>query len=463
MDSLEEIRARKRALKAKIEQLAKYEQLTRSQQAEWNELTSEFDALDAREEQLVEATERAAAAAAVKGGGGLQYLKRPGDPWHEGGEVRDRARWAAERLPTSDEVRGRVVDVVENEPAEARGAGARWALVTSNPDYTSAFEKLLRDPQFGHTEFSDAERAAYIAARDEQRTMAVGTNTAGGFLVPTHLDPTIILTGDASQNVMRRLARREVLTAGNVWNGITSAGVTASWDAELAEVSDDSPTLSDCSIAVHKAAAFIAASFEAAQDTNIAEQLATIFADAKDRLEGAAFETGSGNGQPRGIWTALDANTNVELESTTAATIGVVDLNTMYYNVPVRWRARAKWLMNPLYALAIKDLGTAVSASFTANLSEPPTGYLHGKPVVVSDDSPATQTTTVRDNEIILGDFRNYVIVDRVGSTLEYIPNLMGTTNGRPIGARGWYLWFRTGGDSVVDDAFRLLQDKTSA
>jgi predicted phage gp36 major capsid-like protein len=48
------------------------------------------------------------------------------------------------------------------------------------------------------------------------------------------------------------------------------------------------------------------------------------------------------------------------------------------------------------------------------------------------------------------------VIVDRIGNTLELIPNLVGA-NRRPTGQRGALLWFRTGSDSVVDNAFRLL------
>jgi HK97 family phage major capsid protein len=61
------------------------------------------------------------------------------------------------------------------------------------------------------------------------------------------------------------------------------------------------------------------------------------------------------------------------------------------------------------------------------------------------------------ENYILLyGDFTQFVIVDRVGTTLEVIPNLVGT-NRRPTGQRGALLWFRTGSDSVVDNAFRLL------
>jgi HK97 family phage major capsid protein len=255
------------------------------------------------------------------------------------------------------------------------------------------------------------------------------------------------------------------LTSGNVWNGVTSAGVTASWDAELAEVSDDSPTFAQVSVPVYKAQAFVQASTEAFEDiVGLQADVLRMFADAKDRLEGSAHATGSGSSQPTGIFTALDANTNVEITSTTAATIGLVDLDTVYFNVPVRFRANSTWLMNPKYSLAIKDLGTAVSASFSGDLREGTAGTLLGRPVVESDDAPTTQTTTVRDNEIVCGDFSNYLIVDKPGSmAVEYIPHLFNTSNNLPDGRSGWLMHWRNGADSLVDTAFRLLQDKTSA
>jgi HK97 family phage major capsid protein len=120
--------------------------------------------------------------------------------------------------------------------------------------------------------------------------------------------------------------------------------------------------------------------------------------------------------------------------------------------------------MNPKYSLAIKDLGTAVSASFSGDLREGTAGTLLGRPVVESDDAPTTQTTTVRDNEIVFGDFSNYLIVDKPGSmAVEYIPHLFNTSNNLPDGRSGWLMHWRNGADSLVDTAFRLLQDKTSA
>jgi HK97 family phage major capsid protein len=330
----------------------------------------------------------------------------------------------------------------------------RWAralIGRTHPDYVRGFRKYIT----GRQEFWTPE---------ERAAMAVGTNTAGGFLVPTHLDPTLILTNNGSSNVIRGISRVVTLTEGNVWNGVTSAGATFSVDGELTEVSDDTPAVARVSVPIFKAQGFIQASIEAFEDVaSLSSDVLMLFADGRDVLEGGLHATGSGSG-PTGIFTALDANTNVEVTSTTAAAIGLVDLQGMYRSVPVRWRGRSVWVMNPLYLLAIQALGTALSASYSTDITQPLTDRLIGKAVVESDDAPTTQTTTVRDNEIVFGDFSNFLVVDKPGSSsIEFIPHLFNTSNNLPDGRRGWYMHWRTGSDSINDLAFRLLQDKTSA
>ena len=193
-------------------------------------------------------------------------------------------------------------------------------------------------------------------------------------------------------------------------------------------------------------------------------EILAMFGDAKDRLEGAAHCTGTGSDQPTGIFTALDANAAVELVSATAATIAKADLDGMVVGVPVRYRNAAKWLMNPIWAQAIQNLGSAVSSNYSSDITEGPSSILYRKQVIESDDAPAVTTTTVRDNRIVLGDFSNYVIVDKPGSfTTVPIPVLFNTANNLPDGRSGVYAYWRTGADSVNDTAFRLLQDKTSA
>ncbi|MFM7270174.1 MAG: hypothetical protein ACKO2C_00875 [Actinomycetes bacterium] len=63
-------------------------------------------------------------------------------------------------------------------------------------------------------------------------------------------------------------------------------------------------------------------------------------------------------------------------------------------------------------------------------------------------------------NILVVGDWSNYVIFDRIGSTrVELVPHLLGT-NGRPTGQRGVYAYFRTGSDVASTGAnpgFKLL------
>jgi HK97 family phage major capsid protein len=62
----------------------------------------------------------------------------------------------------------------------------------------------------------------------------------------------------------------------------------------------------------------------------------------------------------------------------------------------------------------------------------------------------------------IFGDFENFVIADRIGMTVEFIPHLFRQTTagagfGQPTGQRGWYAYYRTGSAVVNTAAFKLL------
>ena len=58
---------------------------------------------------------------------------------------------------------------------------------------------------------------------------------------------------------------------------------------------------------------------------------------------------------------------------------------------------------------------------------------------------------------LIVGDFDNYVIADRVGMSVELIPHLFATGNNRPSGQRGLFAFYRVGADSVNDGGFAIL------
>jgi predicted phage gp36 major capsid-like protein len=63
-------------------------------------------------------------------------------------------------------------------------------------------------------------------------------------------------------------------------------------------------------------------------------------------------------------------------------------------------------------------------------------------------------TGAAADYLVLSGDYQQHAIVDRVGTSLEFLPNLVGT-NRRPTAQRGFLLHWRVGAD-VLPDAFHL-------
>jgi len=412
----------------------------------WAQLLGEFNTLNKASE--LDEVRRAA------GGGHTEAGTVPGVPVQ-----RDSARRALDELRgVHDEGRERLTRTFERAEGSEDGGHelsilSRWLVATSSPAYSRAVAKLFRDPTHGHREFTGEELDAFQRAKVVERAMSIGTDSAGGFLLPTHLDPQIMLSNAGAIDPMRQIARHAQI-ATSEWHGVSSAGVTASWDGEAAEVSDDSPTLAQPTVPVHKAQAFIAASIEAAEDTSIQSQVTNLFLDAKARLESAAFWTGSGTNQPTGLITALGAGQKVA--AATADTLVAADLTGLQVVLSPRWQPRARWAMN------LETINGAASLETTAgNLRFPEmaNGTLLRKPFHECSELDGAGDTAAagNDNVAVYGDFSNYLIVDRIGATVEFIPHLFATGANRPSGQRGWYLYWRVGGDALIDDAFRLL------
>jgi HK97 family phage major capsid protein len=71
-------------------------------------------------------------------------------------------------------------------------------------------------------------------------------------------------------------------------------------------------------------------SYEVLGDTNIEQQLPAILQDSKDRLESAAFVTGSGSGAPYGVVTRVAAVTTSRVAPTTGGTFTTASVADVY-------------------------------------------------------------------------------------------------------------------------------------
>jgi HK97 family phage major capsid protein len=333
---------------------------------------------------------------------------------------------------------------------------ARRILVTETEDYREAWLKLVTR---SHPILSDDERRA-VLAWDEYRAMSEGVNNAGGFGIPVFIDPSIIMTAQGSGNPFLEIAAQKTITT-NAWKGVSSAGVSWSFDGEASVVSDDSPVLAQPAVTAFMARGFIPFSIEVGQDyPAFADEMATLLAEGYDELLVDKFTRGSGTGEPQGILTALSANTNVRVRVTASGALGTPDPYKVWKALPQRFRRKASWLMSVDVNNGLRQLGTAnVFHAYTENLPVEWADQFFGKQAYESPYMPdTTSSTTATDGLAVVGDFANYVVARRGGMSVEYIPHLFDLTNSnRPIGQRGWFAYARIGGGSVNDLGFRLL------
>ncbi|WP_293308872.1 phage major capsid protein [Mycolicibacterium sp.] len=372
------------------------------------------------------------------------------------GELRARALSAIEKIRgTNDDVRQAMTTIIETH--DEGGKLARQLLLTSSPAYTRAWAKMAANPS-GAMLSTDEQRAVA-----EVRAMSL-TDSAGGYLVPFQLDPTVIITSAGSRNDIRQFARTVVAT-GNKWHGVSAGAVSWSWDGEASEVSDDAPTFAQPDVEVHKAQGFVPISIEAlADEANVTAEVARLLSFGKDTLEASAFITGSGNGQPKGIVTALDG-TSAEISPATAETFALADVYGTYDALPARHRASGSWLANNLIYSRIRQFDTSGGAGLWETVGNGRPSQLLGRPVGEAEamDGSINAAATADNFVLLFGDFSNYVIADRIGMTVEFIPHLFATGNNRPSGQRGWFAYYRVGANVVDPGAFKLLNIATTA
>ncbi|MGW6295634.1 phage major capsid protein [Streptomyces sp. NPDC055058] len=480
-------------IKDELERLGDKPELTAEDEQSFDELTREFAEVDNHRRQLerksalervrsaTKATERGPAATRVEGGTphssrdsyDLDPILHPDsvedhrfrNPWDlselrtwgrskedVGTELRARALSAIEKMRgCNDRIRSTATDILERWDDDDATI-AKLCLASSSPEYLRAWSKMARG--HGHLITPDEQHAL-------ERAMSL-TDTQGGYLVPFQLDPTIILTSDGSKSDIR-MAARTVVATGDVWNGVSAGAVSWRWSAEGSEAGDNSPTFDQPTVPVHKADGFVPISIEALMDeANVTTEVGRLLAEGKDILEAAAFAVGSGSGQPTGLITAL-AGTASEVAVATPETFASADIYGMEESLPARYRRNASWVANKRIYNLVRQFDTNGGADLWERIGNGQPNELLGYPALESEDMDATWNTAVAgDNYIaVFGDLSNYVIADRLGMTVEFIPHLVGS-NRRPTGQRGWYAYYRVGADSVNDAGMRVLNLETS-
>lgn len=329
---------------------------------------------------------------------------------------------------------------------------ARLVLAGGTKEYLRAWTRAMTGTPLD----SDDARAVHRMQAVQRALSVAGGNGTGGYGIPTMLDPTLILTASVHTSPIRRLARQETLTYENQWRGLASGGVVASWDTEASEVSDDSPTFTQPTVDTFMARAFVPFSIEISEDfPNLLGDLAMMFAEAKQVLEDVAFVSGNGTSAPKGIITTIDAVTAMRVGATTTGSFGQPDLFKLQNALPVRFRMngnRAYVMANSTINL-IRQFPTAVGVQgYLSELGNGQPTRLLGDELIES--SVVTSTITTGNTIAVFGDWRRYMIVNKVGVQTELIPHLFHTSNNLPKGERGLFMRWRVGGGVIDNNAF---------
>jgi HK97 family phage major capsid protein/HK97 family phage prohead protease len=469
--TVEERAARQGEIKARLAEIdSEYagSELPDDVRSEWNALDEEYDL---HERAIKDANERRERLARLAGEPGR--VERPSDYARPvvgartaknifdlseirglarsfddlGGLYRDHAMRAVEiaRFPGTKDREGaqsqvaRLLDSVDDK----NGTLARRILVSGSPVYERAFGKAVLA---GNTNGLTTE---------ERTALALGTDTNGGYAVPFMLDPSVILTSDGSINPLRRIAR-VVQIVGKEWQGLTSSGITVSRDSEAAEVSDDGPTFAQPTVRTVKVQGFVPFSIEIEQDwATMRSEMTMMLADAKETEEATSFVTGDGTGNnPGGVPGSLDYAT-CQVDGSNSFTSA--DLYAVEEELAPRWRARASWMANRSIYNRIRQLGSASDGGdLWVRLGQGLPPELIGYPAY---EASAMTTTTAGTNDrlLVFGDFSQFLIVDRVGMSVELVPHLFATGANRPSGQRGLYAFWRNNATVLVQNAFRFL------
>jgi HK97 family phage major capsid protein/HK97 family phage prohead protease len=376
----------------------------------------------------------------------LQALRNQArSPEEMGTLMRDNALRAVETsrfpgVPNREAAQERAAFLLENVDTKD-GALARRVLQTGSATYERAFGKVAAN--LTENGLTNEERAA----------LAVGAGATGGYAVPFQLDPTVILTNDGRINPLRSVAR-QVQIVGKEWQGITSAGVTVSRSAEAAEVAATDPTLAQPTVKAERVTGFVTYSMEVEQDwSQMRSEVTSILADAKEEEESESFFDGDGIApNANGILATLSTSSNVSVATTGAFVVG--DLYSLEQALPPRFRANAVYMANHTIYNKVRQFGTSDSHALWERIGNGMPPELLGRPAYEASAMPATHAAA--DRFLLYGDFRQFLIVDRIGMNVELVPHILGS-NRRPTGQRGLLAVWWNNSKVLVDNAFRVL------
>jgi len=376
-----------------------------------------------------------------------------------------------------------MVEQAKKELAEARIEASRpplWSkdgkLVDKDgkrirSDHHKAFMKAIRN--HGRIELMRPEERQMIVYNEmpaESKALYAGDATTGGFFASTdfvaELKEYALLISP-----MRKVCRIQTTSGEKVQMPALANDATAYWATEQAAFTDSTdPTVSMINIPVHEIRGLLKVSQQNLEDSMfnledlIKERLMLKFA----QTEGTAFISGNGNGKPRGIMNypskasssyaggsaGLNNVTDAIAYVLSGAATGKINADDV---LNVKMDLKATYDNVATYAFTRGTLNTIRLFKDSQNrpLWQPFAGanlpsLIYDAPYIEMPDMDQIASGKL---PILVGDFKQYMIVDRITLNIQQLNELYIAS-----GLIGFIARMRVGGDLLMPESMRTLK-----
>lgn len=296
----------------------------------------------------------------------------------------------------------------------------------------------IRAANKGNQEAKARLTHGFTGLNGEGKAMTEGVDAQGGYLVRPQVERQLVQARELD-NVLRGLCSKLNITTNSIQLDQLGLTTTAGWVAELAQKPEATAmTLATVTANIFAAAGLATISNQLLADSNPSVDGLAVNDLAKRlvALEEAAFIAGTGTGQPLGILntpgigaTALTATDVLSLLDAILDSIAKVETS---HGAP------SAILMHPrtwTRILKSRDAQGAFYIDPAGGPQDPRTGQrgpvksLWGYPVVTSNRMPTNLGAGTNESRVIVADFREALILDRQGITVDESAHVYFTSN----------------------------------
>lgn len=266
-----------------------------------------------------------------------------------------------------------------------------------------------------------------LMSKDELKALQEGTDTEGGFAVPSdQVRLPFIHDAGVEGGTIRRLASvfQTTRDSGD-WPTITTVSWT--WTAEEAALSESDPVFGQEAFTIFKAAGLTKVSAELIEDSAvpIAALLGQLYTESLGQEEDEQFIGGDGSVEPEGIRTNGAVGDSVA-DYNASTSPDNDDIAEHYTDLPARFRRNGTWHTTSSFLRHLLSITGAGVPRVVEFMGDPVVPRILGRPMEFFDGTGWDDAGAIAVNEEfgVFGDFRHYYVIDRVGMSIRRLDEL---------------------------------------